>query len=71
MHVGATTGTAAIAFSGEINLAAAWEASSALQPLVDAGGPVPRSLGCILLGQHRHPCVVRSRGWIGGPRLWT
>ena len=40
MHVGVRTGNPMIAFSGEIDMAVAVEVSFALQPLVEAGGPV-------------------------------
>lgn len=40
MHVDVRTGNPVIAFSGEIDLAVAEAVSSALQPWVDAGGPV-------------------------------
>jgi anti-sigma B factor antagonist len=40
MHVGVRTGNPMIAFSGEIDMSVAVEVSFALQPLVEAGGPV-------------------------------
>ena len=44
MDVGVTTGKPLIAFSGEIDLATAEGVTSALQPYVEAGGPVPVDL---------------------------
>ena len=44
MDVGVTTGNPLIAFSGEIDLATAEGVTSALQPYVEAGGPVPVDL---------------------------
>ena len=40
MHVGVTNGNPVISFAGEIDLATAEGFTSALQPWVEAGGPV-------------------------------
>lgn len=64
MHVGVRTGNPVIAFSGEIDLAVAEAFSSALQPYVDAGGPVTVDLSEVTFMDSSgiHAIIEAARG---------